>query len=96
MTNTVIESSDSTLKSIINHVRAWAASLLAFPFVILIFVISLISRLIFAVSYVLIIVPAAIYRVIGPKALNNERSRYHNIATHINQRLCDTANWPNK
>lgn len=94
--NTAVESNDSTLKSIINHVRAWAASLLAFPFVLLMFVISLISRLIFALSYILIIIPATIYHVIGPKALHDERSRYHNIATHINQRLCNMTNWPNK
>lgn len=96
MINTVIESSDSTLKSIINHIRAWAASLLAFPFVVFIFVISLISRLIYDLAFVLIIVPAAIYRVIGPKALRDEKPRYHNIATRINQRLCDMAYWPNK
>lgn len=94
--NTAVESNDSTLKSIINHVRAWVASLLAFPIVLLMFVISLISRLIFALSYVLIIIPATIYHVVGPKALHDERSRYYNILTRINQRLCAMVDWPNK
>lgn len=80
----------------IKHIRAWAASLIAAPFVLIVFVISMAGLILYVVAMLICKVPQYIYKYIGPMILRrDELHQYHNPVSRISQRLVDMSNWPN-
>lgn len=84
------------MHNFIKHTRAWAATLIAFPFVLLVYLVSFISLLIFALAMALVTIPRIIIRVVGPSIMRGERPQYHNPVMRFMQRLVDVADWPNR
>lgn len=85
------------MKRTINHIRAYTAAILAIPFVVLVYLISFMSLLLFAIAMALVKIPQLIFRLIGPHPkTDEERRQYHNIITRILGRIVDCADWPNR
>lgn len=84
------------MHNFIKHVRAWMATLIAFPFVLLVYVVSFISLLIFALAMALVKIPQLIYATVGPRITRDERPQYHNPVMRLAQRMADAADWPNR
>ena len=82
------------MHNFIKHTRAWMATLIAFPFVLLVYAVSFISLLIFALAMALVAIPRIIIRVIGPTITRDEKS--HNPVMCLMQRMADAADWPNR
>lgn len=80
----------------IKYIRAWAASLIAAPFVLIVFIVSMASLILFTAAMFICKVPQCIYKYIGPMILRRDELRqYHNPVSRISQRLVDMSDWPN-
>lgn len=84
------------MHNFIKHTRAWMATLIAFPFVLLVYVVSFTSLLVFALAMALVKIPQLIIRIIGPRITRDERPQYHNPVMRLAQRMADAADWPNR
>lgn len=84
------------MHNFIKHTRAWMATLIAFPFVLLVYAVSFASLLIFALAMALVAIPRIIIRVVGPSIVRGEKPQYHNPVMRLMQRMADAADWPNR
>ena len=84
------------MHNFIKHTRTWMAALIAFPFVLLVYMVSFISLLVFALAMALITIPRIIIRTIGPSMARDEMPRYNNPVMCLMQRMADAADWPNR
>ena len=84
------------MQNFIKHTRAWAATLIAFPFVLLVYLVSFISLLIFALAMALIKIPQFIYATVGPHIARSDGKKYKNWLVRFSQRMADAADWPNR
>lgn len=84
------------MHNFIKHVRAWMATLIAFPFVLLACVISFISLLIFALAIAFVKIPQFIYTTVGPCIARSDGKRYKNWLARFSQRMVDAADWPSR
>lgn len=84
------------MQNFIKHTRAWTAALIAFPFVLLVYVVSLTSLLVFALAMALIKIPQLIYATVGPHIARSDGKKYKNWLVRFSQRMADAADWPNR
>lgn len=84
------------MHNFIKHTRAWTATLIAFPFVLLVYVVSFISLLVFALAMALVKIPQFIYATVGPCIARSDGKKYKNWLARFSQRMADAADWPNR
>lgn len=84
------------MREFIKHTRAWMATVLAFPFVLLVAIVSFISLLVFALAMALAKIPQLIYTVVGPYTAQSDGEKYKNWLARLSQCIVDVADWPNR
>jgi len=69
---------------------------LAFPFVLLVYVVSFTSLLVFALAMALVKIPQFIYATVGPHIARSDGKKYKNWLARLSERMADSADWPNR
>lgn len=84
------------MREFIKHTRAWTATLIAFPFVLLVYIVSSISLLVFILVVALAKIPLFIYTAVGPHIARSDGKKYKNWLARLSERMADSADWPNR
>lgn len=84
------------MQDFIKHTRAWMAALIAFPFVLLVYVVPLTSLPVSALAMALIKIPQPIYVTVGPHIARSGGKECKGWLARFSQRMADAADWPNR